>query len=233
MAVNLRKGQGVSLKKSENDLSLVTIGLGWDVAEEYTIVRKVVERNKPKVLGLFGGGTEQVIIEEKELVEYDLDVVAFLCGKDGKIADLGNIENGKYTLINGDIVFFHSKKHKSGNIWLTGDNRTGEGDGDDEEIIVKLNHLSDEYNKIVFIVQIFDAINKGQSFGSVKNAYIRAVDGKGKEMLRFDLSGGEAFKIYKSVLFAELVRENGEWKFNAIGNPSETDTFVDYIRSYI
>jgi stress response protein SCP2 len=78
MAVNLRKGQGVSLKKSENDLSLVTIGLGWDVAEEYTIVRKVVERNKPKVLGLFGGGTEQVIIEEKELVEYDLDVVAFL-----------------------------------------------------------------------------------------------------------------------------------------------------------
>jgi stress response protein SCP2 len=234
MAVNLRKGQGVSLKKSENDLSLVTIGLGWDVAEEYTIVRKVVERNKPKVLGLFGGGTEQVIIEEKELVEYDLDVVAFLCGQDGKIADLGTVtENGKPTLRDGDIVFFNSLRHKSGNVWLTGDNRTGEGDGDDEEIIVRLNDLSDEYNKIVFIVQIYDATNRGQNFGSVKNAYIRAVDGKGKELLRFDLSGGEAFKLYRSLLFAELVREDGGWKFNAIGSPSETETFVDYIRSYI
>jgi stress response protein SCP2 len=214
MAVNLRKGQGVSLKKSENDLSLVTIGLGWDVAQSEK--------------GFFG----KMFSKKEE--EYDLDVVAFLCGKDGKIADLGTVtENGKPTLRDGDIVFFNSLRHKSGNVWLTGDNRTGEGDGDDEEIIVRLNDLSDEYNKIVFIVQIYDATNRGQNFGSVKNAYIRAVDGKGKELLRFDLSGGEAFKLYRSLLFAELVREDGGWKFNAIGSPSETETFVDYIRSYI
>lgn len=213
MAVNLRKGQGVSLKKSESDLSLVTIGLGWDVAQ-----------SEKGFLGKIFGKKEE---------EYDLDVVAFLCGANGKIADLGVLENGRPTLKGGDIVFFNSLRHKSGNVWLTGDNRTGEGDGDDEEIIVKLNDLSEQYNKIVFIVQIYDATNRGQNFGSIKNAYIRAVDGKGKELLRFDLSGGEAFKLYRSMLFAELVRENGDWKFNAIGSPSETETFVDYLKSYV
>lgn len=213
MAVNLRKGQGVSLKKSENDLSLVTIGLGWDVAQnEKSFLGKMFSKKEP---------------------EYDLDVVAFLCGANGKIADLGVLENGHPTLKGGDIVFFNSLRHKSGNVWLTGDNRTGDGDGDDEEIIVKLNDLSEQYNKIVFIVQIYDATNRGQNFGSIKNAYIRAVDGKGKELLRFDLSGGEAFKLYRSMLFAELVRENGDWKFNAIGSPSETETFVHYLKSYV
>ena len=197
MAVNLRKGQGVSLKKSENDLSLVTIGLGWDVAQnEKSFLGKMFSKKEP---------------------EYDLDVVAFLCGANGKIADLGVLENGHPTLKGGDIVFFNSLRHKSGNVWLTGDNRTGDGDGDDEEIIVKLNDLSEQYNKIVFIVQIYDATNRGQNFGSIKNAYIRAVDGKGKELLRFDLSGGEAFKLYRSMLFAEL----------------ETETFVHYLKSYV
>ena len=213
MAISLKKGQGVSLKKSESDLSLVTIGLGWDVAQS----------NKGFLGKMFS----------KKEVEYDLDVVALLCGKNGKIADLGTQENGKPTLRDGDIVFFNSLRHKSGNVWLTGDNRTGEGDGDDEEIIVKLNDLSESYNKIVFIVQIYDAISRGQNFGSIKNAYIRAVDAKGKELLRFDLSGGESFKLYRSMLFAELVRENGDWKFNAIGSPSETETFVDYLKSYV
>lgn len=213
MAVNLRKGQGVSLKKSENDLSLVTIGLGWDVVQnEKSFLGKMFSKKEP---------------------EYDLDVVAFLCGANGKIADLGVLENGRPTLKGGDIVFFNSLRHKSGNVWLTGDNRTGVGDGDDEEIIVKLNDLSEQYNKIVFIVQIYDATNRGQNFGSIKNAYIRAVDGKGKELLRFDLSGGESFRLYRSMLFAELVRENGDWKFNAIGSPSETETFVDYLKSYV
>ena len=106
MAVNLRKGQGVSLKKSENDLSLVTIGLGWDVAQnEKSFLGKMFSKKEP---------------------EYDLDVVAFLCGANGKIADLGVLENGHPTLKGGDIVFFNSLRHKSGNVWLTGDNRTGD-----------------------------------------------------------------------------------------------------------
>jgi stress response protein SCP2 len=213
MAISLKKGQGVSLKKSEYDLSLVTIGLGWDVREESS-----------GFLGKVFGKKEE---------DYDLDVIAFLCDKDGFTSNLGTNQNGKATLVGGDIVFFNSMRHGSGCIWLTGDNRTGAGDGDDEQIIVKLNELPDEYQKIVFIVQIYDGQKRGQSFGKVQNAFIRAVDNKGKEMVRFDLSGGEAFSQYRSLLFAELVRESGGWKFNAIGSPDASDSFVTWLKRYV
>lgn len=213
MSVSLRKGQGVSLRKNEYDLSSVTIGLGWDINEE-----------KKGFLGSVFGKKEE---------EYDLDVIAFLCDAQGKVTDLGDQENGKPTLINGDIIFFNSLRHKSGNIWLTGDNRTGAGDGDDEQIIVKLNALEPRYEKIVFIVQIYNGERLKQHFGKVKNAFIRAVDARNIEMARFDLSGGAPFNNQCSMLFAELVREPEGWKLNALGEPSESDTFVTHLKSYI
>ncbi len=213
MSVSLRKGQGVSLRKNEYDLSSVTIGLGWDINEE-----------KKGFLGSVFGKKEE---------EYDLDVIAFLCNAQGKVTDLGDRENGKPTLINGDIIFFNSLQHKSGNIWLTGDNRTGAGDGDDEQIIVKLNALEPRYEKIVFIVQIYNGERLKQHFGKVKNAFIRAVDARNIEMARFDLSGGAAFTNQCSMLFAELVREPDGWKLNALGEPSASDTFVTHLKSYI
>jgi len=213
MSVSLRKGQGVSLRKNEYDLSSVTIGLGWDINEE-----------KKGLLGsLFG----------KKEPEYDLDVAAFLCDAAGKVTDLGKTENGRSTLIDGDIIFFNSLRHKSGHIWLTGDNRTGEGDGDDEQIIVKLNSLDARYEKIVFIVQIYNGVELQQHFGKVKNAFIRAVDARNVEMARFDLSGGPTFNNQRSMLFAELVRESAGWKLNAVGEPSESDTFVSHLKGYL
>ncbi len=214
MAISLKKGQGVSLKKSDNDLSAVTIGLGWDIKEA---------EKKGLIGSLFGGKKDE---------EYDLDVVAFLCASDGKVKDLGKLENGRPTLANGDVVFFNNMKHHSGQIWLTGDNRTGAGDGDDEQIIVKLNDLPERYEKIVFVVQIYKGVANGQSFGMVKNAFIRAEDGKGREMARFDLSGGPQYGDCRSMLFAELVREVGGWKLNAIGDPSPSDSFVEWLKRY-
>ncbi len=209
MAVSLNKGQGVSLRKREHDLSQVTIGLGWDVA--------------PQRAGFFGFGAQPT--------EYDLDVVAFLCGANGKIANLGDRQNGQPTLINGDVIFFNNLKHRSGHLWLTGDNRTGEGDGDDEQIIVKLNELSSEYARIVFVVQIYEGEKRKQSFGQVDNAFIRAVDGGNREMVRFDLSGRE-FANHRSLVFAELVREAEGWKFNAIGQSAEADCFTYFLKQY-
>jgi len=211
MSVSLKKGQGVSLKKSEYDLSSVTIGLGWDIKEE-----------KKGFLGSLFGKQE----------EYDLDVIAFLCDANGKVADLGRMEGGQASLVDGDIIFFNSLRHKSGQIWLTGDNRTGAGDGDDEQIIVKLNTLDDKYAKIVFIVQIYNGKQLQQHFGKVQNAFIRAVDAKNIEMARFDLSGGAEFNHQRSMLFAELVREDSGWKLNAIGQPSDSDSFVSYLKDY-
>ena len=213
MSVSLSKGQGVSLKKNEYDLSSVTIGLGWDINEE----------KKGFLGGIFG----------KKEEEYDLDVIAFLCNSAGKVTDLGNVENGKPTLVNGDIIFFNSLRHKSGNIWLTGDNRTGAGDGDDEQIIVRLNSLDAQYEKIVFIVQIYNGEKLQQHFDKVQNAFIRAVDARNIEMARFDLSGGPAFASQRSMVFAELIREATGWKLRAIGESSESDSFVSHLRNYM
>jgi stress response protein SCP2 len=124
-------------------------------------------------------------------------------------------------------------RHNSGCIWLTGDNRTGAGDGDDEQIIVKLNDLPDVFQKIVFIVQIYNGQEQGQNFGKVQNAFIRAVDNRGKEMARFDLSGGVGFSQYRSMLFAEMVREQDGWKFNAIGSPDQSDSFIVWLKQYL
>ncbi|AMC35672.1 TerD family protein [Janthinobacterium sp. B9-8] len=212
MALTLKKGQGISLKKNENDLSTVTIGLGWDIREE----------KKGFLGGLFG----------KKEEEYDLDVIAFLCGADGKVQNFGGTEGGRSTLVGGDIIFFNSMRHHSGQIWMTGDNRTGAGDGDDEQVIVRLNDLPEQYAKVVFVVQIYNAAANGQSFGKVQNAFIRAEDGKGQEMVRFDLSGGAQYENCRSMLFAELIREDGGWKFNAIGAPSQSDSFVEWLKQY-
>lgn len=116
---------------------------------------------------------------------------------------------------------------------MTGDNRTGAGDGDDEQIIAKLNSLDPKYEKIVFIVQIYNGEKLQQHFGKVQNAFIRAVDGRNVEMARFDLSGGASFTGQRSMVFAELVREPTGWKLNAIGEPSTSDSFVSHLRNFI
>ena len=212
MAVSLGKGQGISLKKTENNLSQVTIGLGWDIQEQ----------KKGFLGGLFGGKN----------ADYDLDVVAFLVGQNGKVNNLGRDTQGNVTLQNGDVVFFNNQRHSSGHIWLTGDNRTGAGDGDDEQIVVKLNYLGQQYHKVVFVVQIYNGASNQQHFGQVKNAFIRAVDTTGKEMVRFDLSGTGQYDQQRSLLFAELVREPTGWKFNAVGQPSSSDSFVEWLKQY-
>ena len=211
MAISLAKGQGLTLEKSEHNLSQVTIGLGWDIAEQKK--------------GLFGGLFGKT-------AEYDLDVVAFLCDAQGKVRNLGRDSAGQPTLNISDVIFFNNLKHRSGDIWLTGDNRTGAGDGDDEQIIVKLNNLSQDYHKIVFIVQIYAGATNNQHFGEVKNAFIRAVDASGKEMVRFELSGKGEYEQQRSLLFAELIRENNSWKFKAVGQSSASDNFVDWLKDY-
>lgn len=212
MGISLKKGQGISLKKNGNSLTEVIIGLGWDIA-------------KPKgFLNKFFSSSD----------DYDLDAICFLLGADNKIISLGNIEGEKWTLKGGDIVFYNSLKHPSGAVILTGDNRTGEGDGDDEQIIVHLNLLPPQYHRLVFLTCIYDGIKKNQNFGGVENAFIRAVDGtSGIELARYDISSTSSFSLFHSITFAELIRDGSGWKFQAIGNPHETDRFVELLKNYL
>lgn len=136
--------------------------------------------------------------------DYDLDASAFLLNNAGKCRqDL-------------DFIFYNNLQSTDGSVRHTGDNRTGEGDGDDEQIAVDLSAVPADVDKIAFTVTIHDAEARNQNFGQVSNAFARLVDeNTGQEVLRFDL--GEDFSIETAVVFCELYRHNSDWKFNAVG----------------
>lgn len=137
--------------------------------------------------------------------DFDLDAAAFLLGDGGK------------TVGSGDFIFYGNLKHSSGGVEHLGDNLTGAGDGDDEQIKVDLTKLPAAVSRIAFTVTIYEAEERRQNFGMVNNAFIRIVnENSGEELLRYDL--GEDFSIETAVVFGELYKNNGEWKFNAIGS---------------
>ena len=136
--------------------------------------------------------------------DFDLDASALLCNATGKVVD------------DQHFVFFNNLKSPDGSVEHTGDNLTGEGDGDDESINVNLAGVPGHVEKIVFPVSIYDAPGRGQSFGQVMNAFIRVVDrSSGSELARYDLS--EDASTETAMVFGELYRHSGEWKFRAVG----------------
>ncbi len=137
--------------------------------------------------------------------DFDLDTAAFMLGADGKTAS------------DADFVFYGNLKHASGGVEHLGDNLTGAGDGDDEQIKVDLSKVPESVEKIDFTVTIYEAEERRQNFGQVSNAFIRIVDeSSNTELIRYDL--GEDFSIETAVVVGELYRHNGEWKFNAVGS---------------
>lgn len=137
--------------------------------------------------------------------DFDLDASAFLVGSNGKC------------LSDKDFIFYGNLNHTSGAVKHMGDNLTGEGEGDDEQIEIDLSKVPSNIEKIAITVTIYDAEQRRQNFGQVSNAYIRLVDeATGTEIIRYDL--GEDFSIETAVVVGELYRNNGEWKFNAIGS---------------
>lgn len=137
--------------------------------------------------------------------DFDLDASAFMCGANGKCPT------------EKEFVFYGNLEHPSGAVKHQGDNLTGEGDGDDEQIFVDLKAIPESVDKIAFTVTIYEAQERRQSFGQVSNAYIRIVDeDTNQELIRYDL--GEDFSIETAIVVGELYRHNGEWKFNAIGS---------------
>lgn len=136
---------------------------------------------------------------------FDLDSSAFL------LSDAGKVTKSE------DFVFYGNLKHPSGGVIHMGDNLTGAGDGDDEQIKVDLSKMPPELTKIAFTVTIHEAEQRNQNFGQVSNAYIRIYnEDNGEELLRYDL--GEDFSIETAAVFGELYKHGDEWKFNAIGS---------------
>lgn len=137
--------------------------------------------------------------------EYDLDASAFLLNSAGKCRS------------ESDFIFYNNLTSADGSIVHTGDNRTGEGDGDDEQININLSKIPQDVNRISLVVTIHDAESRRQNFGQIANAYVRLVnEDSSEEILRFDL--GEDFSIETAIVFAEIYRHGNEWKFQATGS---------------
>ena len=137
--------------------------------------------------------------------DFDLDAAAFMVTESGKV------------FRQEDFVFYGNLTHPSGSVQHMGDNLTGTGEGDDEQIRIDLSKIPPEISKIAFSATIYEAEQRHQNFGQVNNAFIRIYnEASGEEMLRYDL--GEDFSIETAVVFGELYKNGTEWKFNAIGS---------------
>lgn len=173
MAVSLKKGENVSLSKTDPTLKNVLIGLGWDA-------------------------------RASDGADFDLDASLFMIGENGKVA--------------GDdwFIFYNQLRSPCGSVEHTGDNRTGAGDGDDEAIKVALEKIPANIHSLVIAVTIHDAEARRQNFGMVRDAFVRLVNADSdQEVLRFDLS--EDYSTETAMIFGEIYRRGGEWKFRAVG----------------
>lgn len=201
MSVNLQKGQRIDLVKSGDSLSKVMVGLGWDPVAQ--------GENK----GLFGG------LFKKSAPNIDCDASVLMLDANDKV---GSIQN---------VIYFGNLKSKCGSVQHTGDSLTGEGDGDDEQILVDLSKVPQHINKLVFVVNIYECVNRKQDFGLIRNAYIRITNSTSRqELIRYNLSDNYSGKT--ALITGEIYRYNGGWKFVAVGEGTNDPSLKSIVGRY-
>ena len=168
-----------------------------------------IQQSKGLFGGLFGG----------KQAEIDCDASVFMLNENGKVKSKEN------------IIYFGNLKSKCGSVRHMGDNLTGGGDGDDEQIMVDLSRVPQTIAKLVFVVNIYAAAERKQHFGMIQNAFIRLVNVKdNNEMLRFNLT--EEYSGKTGLYVAEIYRNKGEWKFIAIGEGDASSGLNEMIKKY-
>jgi stress response protein SCP2 len=208
LSVNLQKGQKVDLTKGNAGISSIMVGLGWD---------PVNQPASSKPAGIFGsllrggggGGGTQI----------DCDASVVMLNANAKLTDKGN------------LIYYGNLKSKDGSVQHMGDNLTGQGEGDDEQIFVELSKIPQDIQRLVFVVNIYDCEKRKQDFGMIQNAFIRIVDTKSKkELLKFNLSENYAGKT--ALIAGEVYRHQGEWKFSAMGEATRDGSLSELIKRY-
>jgi len=203
MAINLQKGQRVDLTKGNPGLSKIMVGLGWDPVQK--------SGGGGLFGGLFGGGGSGANV--------DCDASVIMLGANDKLQN------------NNDVVYFGNLKSKDGSIIHSGDNLTGDGDGDDEQVSIELNRVPSHVEKLVFVVNIYDAVKRKQHFGMIRNAFIRVVNpSNNQEMIKYNLTDDYSGKT--SLIVGELYRHGNEWKFAAVGTGTNASGLSEVVRSY-
>ncbi|MFT8321739.1 MAG: TerD family protein [Bacillus sp. (in: firmicutes)] len=201
MAINLQKGQRVDLTKGNPGLSKIMVGLGWDP----------VQQKGGGLLGsLFGGGAAANV---------DCDASVIMLGENDKV------------LHNSDVIYFGNLKSKDGSVQHSGDNLTGAGDGDDEQINIDLSRVPASIQKLVFVVNIYDAIKRKQHFGMIQNAFIRIVNpNSNSSLIHYNLT--DDYNGKTSLVVGELYRHGQEWKFAAVGTGTNAGSLGEVVKSY-
>lgn len=155
----------------------------------------------------------------KKTANIDCDASAILL-RDGKLINAG------------DLIYYANLKHSSGAVFHMGDNLTGAGEGDDEQIVIDLSKVPSFYDRIVIVVNIYAAAQRQQHFGMIQNAFIRVVDGRNNnEMCRYSLT--ESYAGMTAMIFGEVYRKDNEWKFNAIGQGTTDSSLDELCKRYI
>lgn len=207
LAISLQKGQRVDLTKGNPGLSKILVGLGWDP----------VQAGKSGGGGLFGGlfggggagGGANV----------DCDASVIMLGANDKIQN------------NKDVIYFGNLKSNDGSVQHSGDNLTGDGDGDDEQVMIDLSRVPASVQKLVFVVNIYDCVKRKQHFGMIRNAFIRVVNpSNNNELIRYNLS--DDYSGQTSLVVGEIYRHNTEWKFAAVGTGTTAASLSEVVRSY-
>lgn len=202
MAINLQKGQRISLTKDDPGLSKIMVGLGWDPVRQ--------SAGKGLLGGLFGGSSPEI----------DCDASVFMLDENNKIKS------------KKDIVYFGNLKSNCNSVKHSGDNLTGGGEGDDEQIVIELSLVPKNVHKLVFVVNIYDCIKRKQHFGMVENAFIRLVNlSNNQEILRYNLTNEYTGKT--ALIVAEIYRQNNEWKFAAVGQGTNDTSLSNMSKAYL
>jgi tellurium resistance protein TerD len=199
--INLQKGQKIDLTKGNPGLTKIMVGLGWD------------EVSKTKSGGFLGS------LFGSKPADIDCDASALMLDANGKLTSKDR------------LVYFGNLQSADKSVKHSGDNLTGSGDGDDEQIHVELTRVPSEVHKIVFVVNIYDCVKRRQDFGHIANAFIRVVNPiNGQEFCRYNLT--EDYSGKTSLVVAEVYRYQNEWKFAAIGEATRDASLGEIIRRY-
>lgn len=205
MAISLQKGQRVDLTKGNPGLSKIMVGLGWDPVQK--------SGGGGGLFGsLFGGGGGGG-------ANIDCDASVIMLGANDKLQN------------NSDVIYFGNLKSKDGSVTHTGDNITGDGEGDDEQVFIELNRVPGHVEKLVFVVNIYDCVKRKQHFGMIQNAFIRVVNPTNNlEMIKYNLTDDYSGKT--SLVVGEIYRSGTDWKFAAVGTGTNAAGLSDVVRSY-
>lgn len=202
MTISLQKGQRIDLTKGNASLNQIEVGLGWDPVKQAS--------GGGLLGGLFGGGNKGAN------VDCDASVIM--------------LQNDKF-VHKDDLIYFGNLKSSCNSVRHSGDNITGDGAGDDEVITIDLKSVPSKYNRLIFVVNIYDCINRKQDFGMIQNAYIRIVNPQTKaELTKFNLS--DNYGGLTTLVTGEIYRHNNEWKFGAIGDGTTDRNLTEIVRKY-